>query len=132
MKTKIVILATLLSLNATLILAKNPGANALTAEPTKNEITIDLGKLIPITPLLAEFNDGTEHNATTNILVINLAPITPLVADFEDAGAEMLINIEKLAPETPKESDFEEAEFLIPVMPGTLAPTTPAEADFMQ
>jgi len=132
MKTKIIILATLILMNASPIFAKNPGANALNAEPAKNEITIDLGKLIPITPLLAEFNDGTEHNATTNLFVTNLAPITPLVADFEDAGAEMLINIEKLAPETPKESDFEEAEFLNPVMPGTLAPTTPAEADFMQ
>jgi len=122
----------LLSMIATSIFAKNPGVNALKAEPAKNEIVPDLGKLIPGMPLLAEFNDGTEHNADPIPVMSNLAPTTPLVADFEDAGAETLIDIEKLAPETPKESDFEEAEVLKPVIPVLLAPTTPAEADFIE
>ncbi len=132
MKTTILILAILLSMIVTSIFAKNPGVNALKAEPAKNEIAPDLGKLIPRLPLLAEFNDGTEHNAGPILVMSSLAPTTPLVADFEDAGAEILIDIEKLAPETPKESVFEETEVIKPVMPVILAPTTPAEADFIE
>ena len=106
MKTTIVILTTLLALNASLIFAHNSTYYAMKAEPVKIEITIDLDKLIPAMQILAEFNDGTEYIAIPETKLMKLAPITPRVADFEENNSLSPVDIEKLAPSTPAEADF--------------------------
>jgi hypothetical protein len=131
MKTTILVLATLLTLNASVIFANKPGNGSMKDELMKIELFIDMAKLSPATPLQAEFSDGVEHVTIPEAMVMQLAPTTPKEAEFEDFNTIVPIAIDKLAPATPKESAFEEMNFENPVNPASIAPTTPAEADFV-
>jgi len=132
MKTTIIILATLLTLNTSMIFANNPRYNHSNAEPIKNETTLKMDKLNPVTPFQVNFSDGLEHMTAPDAMVLILAPIAPKEADFEEVNPDSIIEVLKLSPETPKETEFEEPEMLNPVIIGSLAPSTPAEADFVK
>jgi len=132
MKTTIIILATLLTLNTSMIFANNPRYNHSKVEPIKNETTLRMDKLNPVTPFQVNFSDGLDHMTAPDAMALILAPIVPKEADFEEVNPDSLIQVLKLSPETPKESDFEETDTVNPVIIHSLAPATPAEADFVK
>jgi hypothetical protein len=52
--------------------------------------------------------DGVESKTSAPVLVGKLVPTTPKVADFEDLYPHFQIDTMRLSPVTPKEGEFEE------------------------
>jgi hypothetical protein len=113
MKTIIHTMIVLFALNANMLIAGGIKHNTSKPETGKIELAIDLGKLVPATPAIAEFTDGIDLNSNPDALLGKLSPVTPAEADFEDPSE---VNTSEIAAATP----------------GKLAPATPAEADFME
>jgi hypothetical protein len=130
MKTTIYTMIVLFVLTSNILTAGGIKHYTIKSETINVSATIDVGKLAPVAPYAAEFNDGPEFLASPDALVSKLAPATPQEADFEDPGLLIQITPEKLCPLTPRESDFEETDTTAPETPCTLAPSAPAEADF--
>lgn len=82
----------------------NSGSSAAGADETLNELTLALQ---PVTPVEANFEDGTDASGATLLLPL-LPPAIPAVADFEDELILSEINLQELAPVTPAEAVFEE------------------------
>ena len=120
----------LIAFNASMLFAGDIKHFPIKPELSNIETTINLEKLAPVTPVFAEFSDGTEFKASPEISVIKLAPETPKEADFEDASLPVQINIAQLSPVSPKEPDFEDTDVDVQGTQLTLAPATPTEADF--
>ncbi len=122
MKATTIIIAAVLALQVNVLFAGSKSSN----EPpvTKENTSISLISLTPITPVEATFED----NAILTDFAI-LAPVTPTEAMFEDMPSEMAQAID-LAPTTPPVAEFEDAIDTITLDLNTLAPLTPDEADF--
>jgi hypothetical protein len=126
MKATTIIIAAVLSLQASFLLAGN---NETASSPNNESSFVTISTLAPVTPGEATFEETTFTNAFA-YNVTNLAPVTPVEADFSDVVPEKNIDLTILAPVTPSEADFndnieDQALNLI-----ALAPVTPAEADF--
>jgi len=120
MKATKLLIAAVLTLQATILFANNenspaPAANAytttgvMTLSPTtpveatfEEEIMFDINQLVPVIPTEATFEDASFDM----ISILNLAPVTPTIANFEDTFDET-VDIHALAPVTPDEPDFE-------------------------
>ena len=125
MKATIIIIAAVLSLQASVLFAKNNETSPI----TKNEaVHFNMNVLAPVTPGEATFEDATE-SIGYDFNFSDLAPVTPFEADFPDVVSENIIDITILAPVAPTEADFNDTEVLVNDF-SALAPVTPAEADF--
>jgi|WetSurMetagenome_2_1015567.scaffolds.fasta_scaffold248191_1 hypothetical protein len=120
MKTSVIILATVLGLQANILFAANPDRNCSTGTATESCIAW----LAPATPRVADFEEASPSEATT-IDLISLKPVIPEVADFSDAGSDL-----NLAPEVPAVADFSDSADELPADLTVLAPVSPTEADF--
>jgi len=82
MKTKLIIIFTLISLNINLVSARINSPKGVDG-PVKSEVTISVVLLAPITPAEATFEDATDVNPFISS-VLSLAPVTPKEASFEE------------------------------------------------
>ena len=124
MKAKSIIIAAVLSLQVSFLLANN---NETISEANNESSFCTICTLAPVTPGEATFEETTFTNAFT-YNVTNLAPVTPVEADFFDVVPEMNMTI--LSPVTPSEADFNDNIKDEDVNLSELVPVTPAEADF--
>jgi hypothetical protein len=105
MKTTIQIITVLLIFTSTIMLAGE--TRRLNAGNTSTSgITINILKLSPTTPAVADFSDGTDLVPATDATISRLSPSTPAEADFSDTVNDSAAGIAGLAPETPVEADF--------------------------
>lgn len=130
MKKIIAILISILFFNAGILHADGTEHKDKAPESAKTEHTIDVQKLSPVAPAVAEFNDGAWLTSSPLGSANKLVPSTPREADFEDPGRLNPINVEKIAPSPPMETDFEDADIVPFRIIQALLPVTPAEADF--
>lgn len=99
MKTKITLLAALLTLQISALFA---GSDMATLSVSAIPPSVNLKALAPVTPQEATFEEVTNAVPT----IIELSPTAPAEADFEEVADEET-NIGHLAPATPTEADFE-------------------------
>jgi hypothetical protein len=126
MKAKSIIIAAVLSLQVSFLLADNNGR----ASSANNESSfVTISTLAPVTPGEATFEEPTFTNAF-DYNVTNLAPVTPVEADFSDVVPEKNIDLIILAPVTPLEADFNDSIEVQALNLYVLAPVTPVEANF--
>jgi|GEM_PF-3221089 hypothetical protein len=85
MKTKIIIVLALISLNINLVSARNNSPKGVDG-PAKFEWTVSSTLLAPVTPTEATFEDVTAGNTGTAYL-FSLAPVTPEEATFEEINS---------------------------------------------
>ena len=85
MKTKIIIVLALISLNINLVSARNNSPKGVDW-PAISESTISLILLAPVTPAEATFEDATDVNPVFSSLS-SLAPVTPEEATFEEINS---------------------------------------------
>ena len=127
MKTIYILAATIvLQFNAVFAsTAFNESAN----ETNGTEISASNFLLMPVTPIVASFEDVVETNSA-GINISLLSPAVPMVADFNDGAPSTEISLIDLAPVTPKEASFED-ETGVKNEPSAmdLSPVTP-DADF--
>jgi hypothetical protein len=118
MKTTIILLAAIFTLQVNLLFAGSDGTslNSNNAAPSKNII-----ELAPRTPLVATFEEITP--AAFNLL----APTTPAEATFGDEFDYICMT--NLAPVTPFEADFIDSPARDTII-GSLAPVNPSVATF--
>ena len=126
MKAKSIIIAAVLSLQVSFLLANN---NETISEANNESSFCTICTLAPVTPGEATFEETTFTNAFT-YNVTNLAPVTPVEADFSDFVPEKNIDLTILAPVTPSEADFNDNIEDQALNLSALVPVTPAEADF--
>ena len=120
MKTTMIILAALFTLNVSVLKAGNDYTGSL---PSTLVMKLDLSALIPSTPVEATF----EEMVPVMLLPEALAPSTPAEAEFEEMPPA--IDMVALAPMMPAEADFSDAtETAIDLT--MLVPVTPLVADF--
>jgi hypothetical protein len=82
MKTRIIIVLALITLNINLVSARNNSPKGVDG-PAISEWTVSFSLLAPLTPTEATFEDATDVNiSTTNIP--SMAPVTPDEATFEE------------------------------------------------
>jgi hypothetical protein len=99
MKTKIILLAALFTLQISALFA---GSDMVTLSGSAIPPTVNVKALAPVPPQEATFEDV----AASVPSVSELAPSAPAEADFEEvADEETLFGL--LAPVTPVEADFE-------------------------
>ena len=79
MKTKLILILVLISLNINLVCARTNSPKGAEG-PAKSEITVPVALLAPITPAEATFDDATDVNP----VMLSLAPVTPKEASFEE------------------------------------------------
>ena len=82
MKTKIIIVLALISLNINLVSARNNSPKGVDG-PAKFEWTVSSTLLAPVTPTEATFEDVTDGNPVPSS-INSLAPDVPKEASFED------------------------------------------------
>ena len=124
MKAKSIIIAAVLSLQASFLLADN---NETAASVNTESSFGTISTLAPVTPGEATFEETTFTNAF-DYNGKNLAPVTPVEADFSDVVLEKNMTI--LSPVTPLEADFNDSNEDQALNLYVLAPVTPFEADF--
>lgn len=98
MKSNVLIIASLLSLQTTFLFA---GSRMALMLPSLNPPVAEISFLAPVPPAVATFEDIFVPVPDVELL----APVTPAEAEFTDSVAE--INPVSLAPVTPAEADFE-------------------------
>jgi hypothetical protein len=109
MKTTMIILAALLTMQVNMLFAHNDGAIL----NSKNAVsTSSVSFLIPVTPKEASFDEAvnTPEKLTSEAEgseFTYMAPTTPSEASFEEDVPQMNDN-PSLAPVTPREAGFEE------------------------
>jgi hypothetical protein len=130
MKTIIYTIIALLALNASLLIAGDINHPTTNPEPVKNALFAIPDKIAPITPLVADFDDGTDVKASPEIFIAKIAPVTPREADFDDESGLVSVIIDKIAPVTPKDPEFEDQEIDMYPNASQLSPHPPAVADF--
>jgi len=86
MKTKIIIVLALISLNINLVSARNNSPKGVDGA-AKSEWTVSSTLLAPVTPTEATFEDVTAGNTGTAYL-FSLAPVTPEEATFEEINSD--------------------------------------------
>jgi hypothetical protein len=82
MKTRIIIILALITLNFNLLSASNNSPKRVDG-PSKSEMITLVTILAPVTPAEATFEDATEMNPVAPFLS-SLAPVTPVDASFEE------------------------------------------------
>jgi hypothetical protein len=84
MKTKLILILTLITLNINLVSA---GINSPkgTEGPAKSEFTVPDAFIAPVTPAEATFEDATDVNTFVST-PLSLAPVTPKEATFEETS----------------------------------------------
>jgi hypothetical protein len=107
-------------------------ASALIANPShgSSKNTVEVIPLAPVTPRVADFNDGLPMEATFLGL---LAPTTPKEALFDEEDSDTGLNqafVKELAPVMPREADFEDTDNVPAHGIDTLKPNIPSEATF--
>lgn len=118
MKTKIIIIAAVLFLQAGFLFAGNESTSAPVASP------IATIRLAPTTPVEATFEEVAFVNECSA-----LVPVTPWEATFEDMPTEMISMVD-LAPSLPNVADFDDYVVTITIDNALLATVTPAFANF--
>ena len=127
MKATTIILAAILSLQVSFLLAGN---NEAASGPNNESNFCTICTLAPVTPGEATFEETTFTSAFDYNVTI-LAPVTPVEADFSDVVPEKNIDLTILVPVTPTEADFNDNNIEAPALNLIeLAPVTPEEADF--
>ena len=122
MKSATIIIAAVLTLQVSTILASNNRSGNITNNETVNSTFLTLA---PTTPTEADFSDIVPE---ADFNYAHLAPVTPSVADFNDFVPVVTSTID-LSPEPPASADFEET-FTDYFSTVSLIPVTPAVADF--
>jgi hypothetical protein len=126
MKAKSIIIAAVLSLQVSFLLAGN---NETESSANNESSFVTISTLAPVTPGEATFEETTFTSAFV-YNVTYLAPVTPVEADFSDVVPEKNIDLTILAPITPSEADFSDNIVDQVLNLSALVPVTPAEADF--
>jgi hypothetical protein len=82
MKTKLIVILALITLNINLVSAhiNSPKGDE---GPAKSEVTVPVALLAPVIPAEATFEDATDMNPVVSILS-SIAPVTPKEASFEE------------------------------------------------
>lgn len=126
MKTTSIIIATVLSLQVSVLFAGN---NETRSTVSNEAVSFNNNFLAPVTPTEATFEDAICAISFT-FDHMTLAPETPVEADFSDILPEKNIDLTILAPVVPAEADFNDSIEDRTVDLSALMPVTPAEADF--
>src|SRR5450759_1609508 len=93
MKTKLIIILALITLNINLVSARINSPKGVEG-PAKSEMTVSVASLAPVTPTEATFEDATDVNPVVFFLS-SIAPVTPKDASFEDitSGEETITTV---------------------------------------
>jgi len=115
MKTKIIIILALITLNINLVSARNNFPKGVDG-PAKSELTSSLSLQAPVTPAEATFEDATDVNPVFSSLS-SLAPVTPKYASFEEltSGEETITKTS--TPESRKVETTEKGKTAHPAFP---------------
>jgi hypothetical protein len=114
MKTKIIIVLALITLNINLVSACSNSPKGFDG-PAKSEWTVSLTSLAPVTPTEATFEDVTAVNTYTTYLS-SLAPVTPKEATFEEiTSCEQTTTVP--APVNQKVKTIEKGKTVHPAFP---------------
>jgi hypothetical protein len=84
MKTRILIILSLIAMNISFVFAENDTRKSLEG-PTANDNAIFIESLAPVTPPEATFEDSSELHPVVS-LVVSLAPEPPKDASFEESA----------------------------------------------
>jgi hypothetical protein len=88
MKTRILIILALISVNVSFVFAGNANTNRKSFEsPSATDFSTQTTMLAPVTPMEATFEDTPEPDQLLQP-VSSLAPVTPKEATFEETPAE--------------------------------------------
>jgi hypothetical protein len=115
MKTRIIIILALITLNINLVSADNNTRKGIDG-PVITEITISLSFLAPVTPAEATFEDALYRNPVVSF-VSSLAPVTPKDASFEEIASGEETNIPVSAPVNQKVETIEKGKTVHPALP---------------
>jgi hypothetical protein len=114
MKTKIIIVLALITLNINLVSARNNSPKGVDG-PAKSEWTASFTLLAPVTPTEATFEDVIAVNTGTTYLS-SLAPVTPKEATFEEiTSGEQTITVS--VPVNQKVKTIEKGKTVHPAFP---------------
>jgi len=114
MKTKIIIILVLTTLNINLVSAFNYSPKG-TDGPSKSSASVPSVMLAPITPSEATFEDATELIPVTSSLT-SLAPVVPKEASFEELSCGEGVNPAS-APGNQEEKPIEKGKTVHPAFP---------------
>jgi hypothetical protein len=114
MKTKIIIVLALITLNINLVTARNNSSKGIDG-PEKSVWTVSLTLLAPVTPTEATFEDITAVNTCITYLS-SLGPVTPKEATFEEiTSGEKTTRVS--APVNQKVKTIEKGKTVHPAFP---------------
>ena len=114
MKTKIIIVLALISLNINLVSARSNSLKGV-GGPAISEWTVLLTLLAPVTPTEATFDDVTDMNTEATYLS-SLAPVIPKEATFEEiTSGEQTTTVS--APVNQKVETIEKGKTVHPAFP---------------
>jgi len=115
MKTRIIIILALITLNINLVSARINFHKGVEG-PAKSEMTVSVASLAPVTPAEATFEDALYKNPVISF-VSSLAPVTPKDASFEEIASGEETNIPVSSPVNQKVETIEKGKTVHPALP---------------